>query len=62
MAAGSSWNSKLAILEWHAIIYVRSLKCLGKGSFWGRDQLVLQVISLNTLVDVITEPKERISG
>ena len=32
---------------------------LGKGSFWQR---VLQIIRLNTLVDVIRVPKVRTSG
>ena len=35
---------------------------LGKGSFWGRGQNVLQIIRLNTLVDVIRVPKVRTSG
>ena len=30
---------------------------VGKGSFWGRSQSVLQITSLNTLVDVIGVPK-----
>ena len=36
---------------------VQSLKPLGKGRFCGRGQMVLQVIRLNTLVDVIRVPK-----
>ena len=43
-------------------LYVQSLKSLGKGSFLGRGQRVLQVIRLNTLVDVIRVPKVRTSG
>ena len=43
-------------------IYVQSLKYLGKGSFWGRGQIVLLIIRLNTLVDVIRVPKGRTSG
>ena len=35
---------------------------LGKGSFWGRGQNVLQIIRLNTLVDAIRVPKVRTSG
>ena len=38
-------------------IEVRSLKSLSKGSFWGRGQRVLQIISLTTLVDLIRVPK-----
>ena len=38
---------------------VQSLKSLGKGLFWQR---VLQIIRLNTLVDVIRVPKVRTSG
>ena len=38
------------------------LKSLGKGSFWGRGQIVLLIIRLNTLVDVIRVPKVRTSG
>ena len=45
-----------------AIIEVRSLKSLGKGSFWGRGQILLQIIRLNTLVDVIRVPQVRTSG
>ena len=40
---------------------VRSLKSLGKGSFWGRGQRVLQIIRLNTLVDGIRVAKARTS-
>ena len=43
-------------------LYVQSLKSLGKGSFWGRGRIVLQVIRLNTLVDVIRVPKLRTLG
>ena len=35
---------------------------LGKGSFGGRGQRVLQIIRQNTLVDVIRVPKVRTSG
>ena len=38
------------------------IKSLGKGSFWGRGQRLLQAIRLNTLVDVIRVPKVRTSG
>ena len=56
---------------------VRSLKYLGKGSFWCCGQSVLQIIKhlgkvcgqrllqiirLNTLVDIIRVPKVRTSG
>ena len=60
------------------LLRVRSLKSLGKGSFGavvkefykslckglfgGRDQRLLQIIRLNTLVDVIRVPKVRTSG
>ena len=40
---------------------VRSLKSLGKRSFWGRGQRVLQIIRLNTVVDVIRVAKTRTS-
>ena len=40
---------------------VRSLKSLGKGSFWGHGQRVLENIRLNTLVDVIRVAKARTS-
>ena len=53
--------SKLYLKE-PAIIQVQSLKMLGKRSFWGLGQRVLQIISLNTLVDVIRVPKARTSG
>ena len=43
-------------------LYVQSLKSLGKGSFWGRGQIVLLIIRLNTLVDFIRVPKVRTSG
>ena len=43
-------------------LYVQTLKSLGKGSFWGRGQIVLLIIRLNTLVDVISVPKVRTSG
>ena len=43
-------------------IYVQSLKSLGKGSLWGRGQIVLLIIRLNTLVDVLRVPKVRTSG
>ena len=52
----------LLYLNKHAINQVRSLKSLGKGSCWGRGQSVLQIIRLNTLVDVIRAPKARTSG
>ena len=45
-----------------SIILVQSLKSLGKGSCWGRGQIVLLIIRLNTLVDVIRVPKVRTSG
>ena len=35
---------------------------LGKGSVWGRGQSRLQIIRLNTLVDVIRVPKACTSG
>ena len=38
------------------------MKLLGKGSFWGRGPRVLQIISLNTLVDVIRVLKACTSG
>ena len=38
------------------------LKSLGKGSFCGRGEIVLQIIRLNTLVDVRRLPKVRTSG
>ena len=34
---------------------VWSLQFLGKGSFWGRGQRVLQIISLTTLEDLISQ-------
>ena len=40
-------------------LQVQSLKSLGKVSFWQR---FLQIIRLNTLVDVIIVPKVRTSG
>ena len=43
-------------------IQVQSLKSLGKGSFWGRGQIVLLIIRLNTLVEVIRVPKVRTLG
>ena len=43
-------------------VATESLKSLGKGSFWGRGQIVLMIIRLNTLVDVIRVPKVRTSG
>ena len=42
-------------LKWHQ-------QSLGKGSFWGLGQRVLQIIRLNTLVDVIRVAKVRTSG
>ena len=45
-----------------AIIYVRSLKNLGKGCFGGRGQRVLHIISLNTLVVLIRVPKACTTG
>ena len=41
---------------------VWSLKSLGKGSFGGSGQSVLQFISLNTLVDIRRVPKAPTSG
>ena len=41
---------------------VRFLKSLGKGSFWGRGQISLQIIRLNTMADVNRVPKVRTSG
>ena len=38
-----------------ATIYVWSLQYIGKGSFWGRGQRVLQIISLTTLEDLISQ-------
>ena len=54
---GSSWNK--LVRYGVSNLQVQSLKCLGKGSFWQR---VLQIIRLNTLVDVIRVPKVRTSG
>ena len=41
-------------------LYVQSLKSLGKGSFWERGQIVLLIITLNTLVDITRVPKVHI--
>ena len=46
----------------YGVSNLHSLKSLGKGSFWGRGQIVLLIIRLNTLVDVIRVPKVRTSG
>ena len=37
------------------------IKYLGKGSFWGHGQRVLQIIRLNTMVDIIRVAKARTS-
>ena len=38
------------------------LKSQGKRSCWVRGQIVMQIIRLNTLVDVIRVPEARTSG
>ena len=43
-------------------MFLQIIKYLDKGWLWGRGQIILQIIRLNTLVDVIRVPKVRTSS